>query len=194
MINFQHILTRAGICSFTHFTHFTHFNRATVSDSLRSLKTNERLWANRSGRSRQMSNHEQIAQVAHDSWATVSNLLRWWGMWVNRSPKWAMWANCSGRLQKMSNHKRFAQVAYQTWATMSESLRLLTNNEQMSESLICSFFRKKTSDLLRKPLSEFPALILTNCQHLTGIFQNIISAFVTLLSIFRIHFKWGVDK
>ena len=43
-----------------------------------------------------------------------------------------------------------AQVAYQKWATMSELLRSLTKNERMSqslvylsESLICSFFRKK---------------------------------------------------
>ena len=49
---------------------------ATVSDSLRSLKTNERLWANRSGHSYQKSDHEQIAQVTHDKWATVSDSLR----------------------------------------------------------------------------------------------------------------------
>ena len=57
-----------------------------------------------------------------------------------------------------------AQVTHQKWVTMSDSLRLLTKNERMSEllvflseSLICSFFRK-TSDLLRKQMSEFPAL------------------------------------
>ena len=45
---------------------------------------------------------------------------------------------------------------------MSESL---TKNERMSKSLVLlsesrirSFFRKKTSDSLRKPMSEFPAL------------------------------------
>ena len=48
---------------------------------------------------------------------------------------------------------------------MSESLRLLTKRERMreslaflSKSLIGSFICKKTSDLLRKPLSEFPTL------------------------------------
>ena len=47
---------------------------------------------------------------------------------------------------------------------VSESLRSLAKNERvseslvfLSESLIRSFFRKKTSDSLRKPLSEFPA-------------------------------------
>ena len=35
-------------------------------------------------------------------------------------------------------------------------LRSLTKNERMSESLI---FRQKTSDVLGKPMSEFPALI-----------------------------------
>ena len=42
-----------------------------------------------------------------------------------------------------------------------KSLRSLTKNEQMSESLICLFFCKKKSDSLRKPMSEFPALLET---------------------------------
>ena len=42
---------------------------ATVSKSLRSLKSNEWPWANRSGRPWQMSDHERFAQVAHDKWA-----------------------------------------------------------------------------------------------------------------------------
>ena len=40
-------------------------------------------------------------------------------------------------------------------SNVSELLTWLTKNEQMSESLI---FSKKTSDWLRKPMSEFPAL------------------------------------
>ena len=42
--------------------------RVTVSDSLRSLRGNKQPWANNSGRSRQMINREQLAQVAHDKW------------------------------------------------------------------------------------------------------------------------------
>ena len=41
---------------------------------------------------------------------------------------------------------------------MSELLRLLTKYEQMSESLIRSFFEQKTSNSLGKPMSEFSAL------------------------------------
>ena len=51
----------------------------TLSKSLRSLRGNERLWANRSGCSRQMSNHErfaQVAQVAQRKWAIMSESLR----------------------------------------------------------------------------------------------------------------------
>ena len=44
--------------------------------SLSSLKSNERLWAICSNRSRQMSDPEQIAQVAQDKWATLSDSLR----------------------------------------------------------------------------------------------------------------------
>ena len=40
------------------------------------LKSNERPWANHSGRSEEMSDREQIAQVAQDKWATMSNSLR----------------------------------------------------------------------------------------------------------------------
>ena len=66
----------------------------------------------------------------------------------------------------MGNCKQFAQVANQKWATVSKSLRLLTKNEQMSESLflancLFAYFLQKTSDLLRKPMSEFPTLPAT---------------------------------
>ena len=47
-----------------------------------------------------------------------------------------MWANRSSRSPKMSDYERFAQVAHQKWATMSESLKSLTKNERMRESLI----------------------------------------------------------
>ena len=50
----------------------------------------------------------------------------------------------------MSNHEGFAHIAQRKWAIVSESLRSLTKNEQMSESLIflselliCSFLGKK---------------------------------------------------
>ena len=65
----------------------------------------------------------------------------------------------------MSKHEQFPQVAQRKGAIVSESLRSLTKNEQMSESLIflsesliCSFLGKKTSDSLGKPMSEFLAL------------------------------------
>ena len=54
------IFSKAGnsfICSslICSVAHFAQIKWATVSDSLRSLKTNERPWANRSGRSEEMS-------------------------------------------------------------------------------------------------------------------------------------------
>ena len=63
----------------------------------------------------------------------------------------------------MSDHEQFAQVAQMKWAIMIESLRSLTKNERMSESLVflseSLIFGQKTSDSLVKPMSEFPALI-----------------------------------
>ena len=82
---------------------------------------------------------EQIAHVTHQ--------------------KWAMWANPSSRSPKMSDHERFA---HQKWATMSGLLRSLTKNERIAR--FCEriahllIFSQKTSDSVRKPMSEFPAL------------------------------------
>ena len=87
-----------------------------------SLKSIERLWAIRSDRSRQMSDCEQIAQVAHIKRATVSESLR----------------------LLMTNE-----------LNVSDSLRSLTKNEWITPSFR---FSPKTSDSLRKPMSEFPAL------------------------------------
>ena len=71
MLSKNHLHDRAGnlrilsslICS---FAQIAQIKWATVSDSLRSLRTNERLWANCSGRSCQKSDFERIAQVTHD--------------------------------------------------------------------------------------------------------------------------------
>ena len=52
------------------------FIKRDVSESLRLLMTKERLWANRSGRSLKMSDHERFTQVAHQKWATMSKSLR----------------------------------------------------------------------------------------------------------------------
>ena len=61
-----------------------------------SLKSNERLWAIRSDRSRQMSDYERIAQVAQEKWVTMSDLL--------------------SRSREMSNPEQIAQVAHDKWA------------------------------------------------------------------------------
>ena len=94
--------------------------------------------------------------------------LFWWGMWVNRSghsskmsdvskslrplPKneWP-WAIRSGCSEEMSDRERIAQVAQQKWA--NEWIARFF--EQIAHLLI---FGQKTSYLLGKPMSEFPAL------------------------------------
>ena len=97
----------------------------------------------------------RLKKVLLEKWANPSFPLFWWAMWVNRS----------GRSPKMSD--------------VSKSLRSLTKNERpwanrsglspkMSEWANCSFFERiahslifsqKTSDSLRKPISESPALL-----------------------------------
>ena len=116
----------------------------TVSDSLRSLRKNERLWANCSGCSCQKSDREQIAQVAHDKRVTVSDLLRLLmiNMWMSDSLKtfWLksyleyvfctlkkepfahslfLMSHVSGLLRSLTKKERcewIAQVAHQKWA------------------------------------------------------------------------------
>ena len=69
-----------------------------------------------------------------------------------------MWAIHSRLLISSERCERIAQVAHQKWvmwAIVSKSLRSLTKNEPMSESLI---FEQKTSDSFGKPMSEFPAM------------------------------------
>ena len=60
-------------------------------------------------------------------------------------------------------NERFAHSLF-LMSDVNESLMSFTKNEQMSESLVFErialslIFSQKTSDLLRKPMSEFPAL------------------------------------
>ena len=93
-----------GICSFAHrsFAHSLKIAQdkwANVSESLKSLRTNERLWANRSGRSGQMSDCEQIAQIAHDIWVNVSDLLRLLSEWAKGSQKMSYFTNTCFNVQ-----------------------------------------------------------------------------------------------
>ena len=66
------------ICSLPNpsFAQITQIKWVTLRDLLRSLRINERLWANRSGCSWQKRDCERIAQVTHDKRATVSDSLR----------------------------------------------------------------------------------------------------------------------
>ena len=184
---FKYSGLRICSCAHRSFAEIPQIKWATVSDLLRSLMTKERPWANCSGCSWQMSDREQFPQVAHDKWANErfaqNNLTKiiFYGMfythfiyvfWFKKTsnsliPSFLIFdvSKSLRSLTKNERCERIPQVTHQKWATMSKSLRLLTKNERMSEllvflseSLIRSFFRKKTSDSLRKPMSEFPTL------------------------------------
>ena len=99
----------------------------------------------------------------------------WWAMWANhsvRSPKvsnvseslrsltkneWP-WASHSGRSEEMRNRERIAQVAHQKW--VNEQIARFF--EQIAHSLI---FSQKRTTSLRKPMSEFPALHISEQAH-----------------------------
>ena len=73
-----HLAGNSLIRSFVHrsFAHFAQIKWATVSELLRSLKTNEWPWATGSGHSKEISGLEQIAQVAQVKCVTMSDSLR----------------------------------------------------------------------------------------------------------------------
>ena len=62
------------------------------------------------------------------------------------------WVICSGRSEEMSDHERITQVAHQKWVNE----QIANFFEQITHSLI---FGQKTSDLLKKPMSEISALV-----------------------------------
>ena len=91
------------------FAHFAQIKWATVSDSLRLLKTNEHPWANRSGCSEEMSDRERFAQILfyyvlfkvldkkirkNEQIAHFRSFPLFW---------LAMWVNCSFRSNQMSD-------------------------------------------------------------------------------------------
>ena len=96
------------------------------------LKSIEQLWAICS---RQMSDSEQIAQVAQRKWLTNLKLYYIFSLFyigflfkklaIHSFPLfwWAMWGNPSGRSPKMSDHE---QVNKRKWAIVCKSLRWLT--------------------------------------------------------------------
>ena len=122
---------------------------ATVSESLRLLKTNERPWAFRTGRSEEMRN-------------LLKNFKSCFTMFYLRLKK---------KNSKKCVKRSFSLISSFLVSDVSESLILLTKNEQMSEShiflsksLICSFLNKKRaicSDI--KWANSQPSLRTTAC-------------------------------
>ena len=102
-----------------------------MSNLLRSLRTNERRWANHSGCSCQKSDHEQITQVTHDKWVTVSDSLR--SLMINE------WMSKS-----LVFSNQIAHLLFRSQKT-SDSLKKI-----WLKSYFCYIFCtvKKTSDLL----------------------------------------------
>ena len=155
--NYWHVCEAGlGIRSFAHRS-FAH--------SLRLLRSNERLWVICSDRSGQMSYCDQKAQVTHDKWATISDLLRL--LMINEQmSKWADERMSESLIRSFSHKKRaihskkfdwnrilvhfcmfFKKLAIYSFPFLMSDvrnlLRSLTKNEQISKSLVfwinCSF-------------------------------------------------------
>ena len=133
------------------FAQIAQIKWGTVSNSLRSLRTNKWLWANCSGCSCQKSDCEQIPQIAHDKWTTVSNLLRL--LMINEQIARFFWVHrsfvfCSQKTSDSLNKNLTKIIFFGTFFVsfkqktsyllipsflmnnVSESLRSLTKNER----------------------------------------------------------------
>ena len=147
------------------------------------LRSNERLWAIRSYCSRQMSNCERIAQVAHVKRATVSNSLR--SIMINEWRRESLVFLRELLIRSFTHKKRAIRLKNLTEIVFfsTSCFKLLIHSflmshmrkssgcspimselfvfwancsffEKIAHSLIiCSFFCKKTSASLRKPMS-----------------------------------------
>ena len=116
---------------------------ATMSESLRLFRGNERPWANPSGCSRQMRDRERFAQVTHDKWvnerlapkslAKKSKILFFSTFYIHKKMRIRSFPLFGERCEWI------AQVAHQQWAMwanhsgrlpkMSDSLRSLRGKE-----------------------------------------------------------------
>ena len=119
---------------------------ATLSESLRSLKTNERPWAIRSGRSEEMSkwairsehfgkkNLKSSFLVLYvlytiflfKKWANRSFPLFWWAMWVNRSGRSPKMSDVSKSLRSLTKNEWL-------WVIHSGRLKEMSNREQIAQ-------------------------------------------------------------
>ena len=137
LLNAHSLIHSTLICSFAHLLNL-----------LKLLKTNERLWANPLGRSRQMSNHERFTQVAHDKWVN-----EWFGQIAQVTHQ--KWVNMCDSLRSLTKNKR-------PWVNRSGPSTNMS--ERANRSFFwanCSFAHllPKMSDSLRKLMSEIPALV-----------------------------------
>ena len=141
-----------------------------VSESLRSLRGNERSWANCSGRSPKMSK------------------------WVNRSQS-LIW------FEQNEQNEQMSEWAMREWANSQPWRELLKNSNliDVSWKSLSIYIGQKTSDLLGKQMSEFPALGLSK---LAQIFDSTLGVMILkfrscLYSRMRKYFmgtRWVVDS
>ena len=134
------LIRSSFICS---FAHFAQIKWATVSHLLRSLKTNEQSWANRSGRSEEMSDREWMFRSLRGN-ERMSDLLK--KFWLKKSKiLFFSMFYIQFFIEKMSE----SLISSFLVSDVSESLISLTKNErpwaicsgrseEMSEWAICS--------------------------------------------------------
>ena len=89
-----------------------------------------------------MSDCEQIDQVTHEKWATMSKSLR------------SLMAKEQQNSRQKSNHERIAQVAHGNRVTVSGLLMSLMKKERMSKSL--GFFERIAHSLFRSQKQVIP--------------------------------------
>ena len=139
------IFSGLGICSLAlrSFGQNPKNLRATMSDSLRSVLTKERPWANCSGCSYLKSDLERFARRNSEKWLFCMN------SFPSFEPKSAL-------LLSLFAHLLFFKE--QPWAILFKKERLRDSLKKRVNHTFFSFAHTKKPNLLKKPMSEFPTL------------------------------------
>ena len=137
---------------------FAHSLIAHLLRSLRSLRTNGRLWANPQDRSGQMSNSERIAQIAQDKWAGLG--IRSSVFWANHSFLAKKWAICSKKrvinsflVSALSKSLMVAHFWWAAWGICSHWSFLVSDLTICNEQWANEWW---TNEQIPSPANEWP--------------------------------------
>ena len=155
------------------FTKIAQHKWANVSNSLRSLRSTERLWANCSSRSWQMSKYEWFPQVTQDKWANEQIARLFWAShsfslslrkneWFNKKLKILYFLYIFySFFEIFKKRKRFAHSFWAKWGNCSGHSGQMSDLEQFAQvtqkewAIMSESLRLLTKNLANEWITHF---------------------------------------